>query len=168
MKSSFPSLLQRYVAIFLTVGLVSSLEALLTIEWSFSDCLTQLVDGPVYAPVGIPFPYESQSDASSLAYEFMPHVYLLNLFLLCLWVLPFVHAVLNVRVPFEKKRLRIFLSSLGLFLSCGMLALNFFMISDNVFRPVFSIGDASTRYKEYRPVGLNFKSEVSLCKPLNH
>ena len=166
MKSSFLSFLQRYAAIFLTIGLVSGAESLLTIEWSFPYCTNQTEDGPVYAVMGVPFPYQAANGASSMAYDFMPHVYLLNLFLLCLGMLPFVYAVLNVLVPFEKKRSRIFLSSLGLFLSCGMLALIFFMIRDDVLRPVFSIGGAYTRYKEYRPVGLSFKSKVSLCKPL--
>ena len=156
--------LHRYTPIFLTIGLVLCVETLVTVEWSFPYCSNQ-ADGPVYAATGMPLAYQIQSGASSLAYDFMPHVYLLNLAILCVLMFPIIYSVVNFVAPFEKKRRRIMGGMIGLALFFCVTALNFFMIRDDVLRPVFSIADSYTHYKQFRPMGFRFKSEISQCKP---
>jgi hypothetical protein len=72
------NLSNRWSSPLLAFGVVICLESLYTIEWSYPYCLSP-VDGPASAVFSVPFPYVRWTGVSSLEYEFMPLVYVLNI-----------------------------------------------------------------------------------------
>lgn len=75
--------------VFLTVVVAALAEALLNLEWSFPYCNDQS-DGPASAVFGAPFPYTRASGATSLEFETVPYLYVLNLAFWCLLAWPLV------------------------------------------------------------------------------
>lgn len=79
----------RHPALLLTLGFVGWLEAIFTIEWSFPYCSSQ-EDGPESAVFGMPLPYIRWTGVSSLEYELMPLIWVLNIVILSAIAFPFV------------------------------------------------------------------------------
>src|SRR5215213_2704272 len=95
----------RYPAFPLTLGLVGWLEAIFTIEWSFPYCSSQ-EDGPASAVYGMPLPYIRWAGVSSMEYELMPLILILNLVILFAVAFPLVSwAVKKVASPNQVWRL---------------------------------------------------------------
>ena len=85
---------QSVALLLLTTGLVLVLLTVVTFEWSYSYCLDPQ-DGPALPMYGLPLPYYAPSAASSLHWDFMPHILVLNVLILALplygcirWLLP--------------------------------------------------------------------------------
>jgi hypothetical protein len=160
------NLFNRYSTGLLTTGIVLWLENLITIEWSYPYCLSQS-DGPAYAAYGMPFPYLMSTGVTSLEYEFMPHVYILNVIVLSLLILPAARWVLKRVVPRESTLLQGAIGGVG----CLLLSANFAFIilglSIGYLRPTTSIGlEGYYSYSDFRPVraGLNGSGAAS-CTP---
>lgn len=80
--------------LLLATGLVLVLQTVVTLEWSYPYCLDPQ-DGPALPMYGFPLPYYASSVASSLHWDFMPHILVLNVLILALplygfirWLLP--------------------------------------------------------------------------------
>lgn len=158
----------RYTTILLTVGLILWLESLVTIEWSYPYCLNQ-TDGPAYAALGMPLPYWMHTGVASLEHYFMPHIYILNVTILCLLMYPVIRRVLNRIVPPRLKWLRTAIGAFGCLLLLSHLALTGLLISTGYYRPVMSLELANYyRYTDFRPVGISLiKSNAPACTPSN-
>src|SRR3982751_71764 len=114
------NLITRFPTFLLTLGLVGWLEAIFTIEWSFPYCSSQ-VDGPASAVFGMPLPYIRWSGVSSMEYELMPSILIVNIVILSAIAFPFVSwAVKKVAPPNQGKRRRVLgLAGAVLLLSIG-------------------------------------------------
>ncbi len=133
-----------------TLGVVAAAEMLITVEWSFPYC-NDPQDGPASAVYGMPFPYERWSGASSLQYDFVPHLYILNLAVLCAATWPLFRR-LSRRWPDLSDR-RMAAVGLGLFILVG--GWHGFCLSSNLWSPVLSLERAPyDSYCELRPVGV--------------
>jgi hypothetical protein len=136
-------------AALLTIGGVAALENVVSLEWSFPYCNRQ-EDGPASAVFGLPFPYERWSGATSLQYEFMPHLYALNLVLwLCLaW--PLFRVLTRTRAV---HRLRLVI--VGALLCAAIVVWKTLVLVEGAWQPVRSITHAPyDAYGELRPVGI--------------
>ena len=81
------------------------LQSFYTVEWSFAYCSSQ-ADGPASAVFGMPLPYIEWSGVSSMEYEFMPQVYVLNILLLLALAWPITSLLLR-RLAEKRTRFRI-------------------------------------------------------------
>jgi hypothetical protein len=156
----------RYTTILLTIGLVLWLEAVVTIEWSYPYCLSQ-EDGPAYAARGMPLPYWMWNGVASLEHDFMPHVYILNVIVLCLLMFPSVRWILNRFISPRLKWLRVVIGAVGCLLLLSHVALTVLGISTGYYRPEISLGlEGYYRYADFRPVRFGFiKSSAADCTP---
>src|SRR4051794_18181766 len=94
----------RHPSFLLTLGLVGWLEAIFTIEWSFPYCSSQ-EDGPASAVFGMPLPYIRWTGVSSMEYEFMPSILIVNIVILSAVAFPFVSwAVKKIASPNRGRR----------------------------------------------------------------
>lgn len=150
--------------ILLTVGSTIWLEFVFTMEWSSPYCMSQ-EDGPGYAAFGMPLPYMQFGGASSLQYEFMPHIYLLNLVVLCATVFPAIRWTLGRFATATATRWRLVAGVAGLVLIAARISLLVLAISIKMLNPTFSIGDDYEPYSELRPVGFSLHDGHYECKP---
>ncbi len=152
----------RYAAILLTVGLTMWLEFTFTMEWSSPYCASQ-EDGPGYAAFGMPLPYMQFGGASSLEFEFMPHIYLFNLIVLCAIVFPVIRWALD-RSSLTSSTRRWFAVA-GLVLLVARASLLTLAISIGMLNPSVSIGTLHEPYIDFRPVGFCLHDGHYDCKP---
>jgi hypothetical protein len=160
------NLVNRYAPILLTVGLVLWVEGLVTIEWSYPYCLSQS-DGPAYAAHGMPLPYWMWNGVVSLEHDFMPHVYILNVIVLCLLMFPAMRWGLNRVMSPRLKWLRIVIGVVGCLLLLSHVALTALLVSTGYYRPATSLGLGEYyRYTDFRPVRFGFiRSNAADCTP---
>ena len=155
-------MLEHSAPIVLTVGLVSLLEILATLEWSSPLCnrAYQSWNGPVSAAFGLPLPYIRWSGASSLQYDVMVHVYLINIATLSLVTYPVVRAI-SGRARLAPRRAA--LGAIGVAL-CGLVvAWRALLLALSVWIPASSI-TLSESYLDFRPVGVAFDLDYD-CTP---
>jgi hypothetical protein len=145
-------LLAGYAPLLLCLGLAFWLENTVTLHWSLPYCSSQ-EDGPAYAALGLPLPFERYSGASSHEFFFMPHVYLLNVVLLAAALFPVVRWLLTqASVGVAALNVVGLAGAVLLLLSLGMTA---WALQSGALRPAGSLGaEQYGGYTEYRPVGL--------------
>jgi hypothetical protein len=144
-----------------------------SIEWTHPLCQNQS-DGPVNAAYGFPFPFVQWPGVTSLEYDFMPHIYALNMTILVLALYPLVRIVTNqiARITIAHRVNMIAGWSIGIVVLCfEVLHISVF------FRPVLSIGSiyddrpypATTHglsyYWSYRPVSITTEVLRYSCTP---
>ena len=158
--------IHRYAPILLTAGLVVWIESLVTIEWTYPYCLDRS-DGPAYVAQGMPLPYWMWTGVSSLEHHFVPHVYILNIVLLCLVFFPVVRWIVDRFVSRESKWLRTGIAAAGGLLLASHLALTILLVSIGVYRPAMSLELGEYyRYSDFRPVRLGlYRSSTIDCTP---
>jgi len=140
---------QTAVGIF-ALGVASTVELLFTIEWSLPNC-SEPGDGASAAIFGMPIPYERWA-GSSLEYDFIPYVYLLNVILLFGATLPLARALV---VLAARRWPRPVLRGVGLFgtvLCLGVLGMRALGLGV-VWHPVRSIVSLpGESWRELRPI----------------
>jgi len=158
------NLISRYAPILFTIALVLCLERLVTLEWSYPYCLNQ-TDGPAYIVQGMPLPYTTWGQLS-LHYLVMPHVYLLNVIILCLLIFPAIRWLSNRIASAGLGWLRNIIGAVGgLFLLCGV-AITVLAVSAGVLIPVISLKPYGGSYSDLRPVRFGIsKSPIEYCTP---
>lgn len=154
------SLVNRYTPILLTIGLVGWLP--ITIEWSFPYCMSQ-EDGPMSAVFGMPMPYTSVNGASSLLYDFMPHIFLLNVGVLCLLMFPAIRWLFNRIDSHRLQWLRRLLGVVGSLLLLSFVGFWVLLLSSGLYNPVLTLGNYY-RYSELRPVRVHSLFSPSATK----
>lgn len=156
----------RYAPILLTAGLVVWIESLVTIEWSYPYCLDRS-DGPAYAPQGMPLPYWMWNGVSSLEHDFVPHVYILNIIILCLLLFPAIRWMFDRLVSRESNRVRTAIGVVGAILLVSHIALTILLVSIGFYRPAVSLESGEYyRYSDFRPVRFGlYRSSASDCTP---
>ena len=157
---------RRFAPILLTAGLVVWVESLVTIEWTYPYCLDRS-DGPAYAAQGMPVPYWMWNGVVSLEHYFVPHVYILNIVLLCLVFFPVVRWILDRVVSSESNWLRTGVGTVGGLLLMSHVAITIFLVSVGYFRPTtsLSLGDYY-HYSDFRPVRFGLtRSNAPDCIP---
>lgn len=164
MSNTPSNIVGRYAAMLITVGLVVWLEFSVTMEWSSPYCTSQ-EDGPGYAAFGMPFPYLQFGGASSLEYAFMPHIYLLNIIVLCALLFPVIRRALDRPAKNLYTRRRVVIGWLGLVLLAVRTLLLVLTISIGFLQPTSSIGDVHEPYTHFRPVGFCLNDGHYECKP---
>jgi Na+/proline symporter len=156
--------LRWIVVIVFTMCLVMAMERVATIEWSFAYC-NDPQDGPVSAVFGFPFPYERWSGASSLLYDFVPHLYVLNLLILFGIALPIVSRTAEYLARRSPRRVYRAFAVWGVLLCAlvtGRLAL---VLATGFWDPVASIEKPPyDSYGGLRPVGVSFDRHYD-CTP---
>lgn len=141
--------LHRYATELFTVALITFCEMFYTIEWSSSYCANQS-DGPTSAAFGIPFPYWHFGGSSSLEYDFMPQIYILNIVVLWVILFPLIRWIINFLVT--NKKYKTILGFIGLSMIFCRAALFIFLLFIGVNNPTLTIGDSSEPYFDFRPV----------------
>ena len=156
----------RYTLILLTVGLVLWVEGLVTIEWSYPYCLSR-ADGPAYAAQGMPLPYWMWNGVASLEHDFVPHVYILNVIVLCLLMFPALRWVLHRVISYRLKWLQSIIGAVGCLLLLSHVALTVLLVSTGYYRPATSLGlEGYYRYTDFRPVRFGLiESNAPDCRP---
>lgn len=132
------------------------MEATLTIEWSTPSC-NDGWNGSSYALFGMPLPYERFSGVTSLQYDVVPYLYLIDIVLLtaAIWLLIRFFAR---RAPF---RLPAWagtpLAVAGILLCTGASASRIYLLLSKQWYPVVSLADFSyDGYFRTRPVGFSW------------
>lgn len=156
----------RRTPVLLTIGLVLWLESLVTVEWTYTYCLSQ-TDGPAYAAYGMPLPYWMRNGVVSLEHDFMPLAYILNVIVLCLLMFPAVRRILKYGIFSRSKWLRKALGIVGGLMLLSHIALTGLLVSSGFYRPQKSLGlEGYYRYADFRPVRFGFiKSNAAGCTP---
>ena len=158
-----------YPAFLVTLGVVGWFEAVFTIEWAFPYC-SSLEDGAASAVFGMPLPYIRHSAVSSLEYELMPSIFLVNILILFAIVFTFVSwAIKKVSSSHQSTRRNI-VSFAGLVLVLSISAWTILLLQLGYYKyPVSTIGDDYYgRYSEFRPVRFTFKDLHYNCTPSNY
>jgi hypothetical protein len=142
----------------------ASAERVVTIEWSFAYC-NDPQDGPASAVFGVPFPYERWSGASSLLYDFVPHFYVLNVFVLFGIALPIVRRTAERvarRSPHAAYRT---IAVCGVLLCALVTGRHLLVLATGWWDPVASIERRPyDSYGALRPVGVSFDRHYD-CTP---
>lgn len=151
MDSVLQAMLRRHAAPLMALGTVPLGERLFTISWSLPYC-TDPQDGPAYAGLGAPLPYKIFSGTSSGEFFFMPHVYVVDMIVLCAAAFVAFRWLLS---KWSSKGCGFVACSLGLVLSLIATSFIVFDAYAGVLRPVQSIVPLGTgRYSEFRPVSV--------------
>jgi hypothetical protein len=154
------ALLRRHVSLLLALGCAFAIEAFLPLSWSRPYCMSE-ADGPDYAAVGIPLPYQTYSGVSSMEFLFMPHIYIVNLAVLTVLLWPVARLI--ARYPRVSPKIQSIAALGGAAAVVVGLACSVLLLAIGAWRPVGSIGSDLGTYREYRPIGLAH-SEVD-CVP---
>ncbi|HEX8736709.1 MAG TPA: hypothetical protein VF721_15365 [Pyrinomonadaceae bacterium] len=161
------SLINRCPEFLLTLGLAGWLEAIFTIEWSFPYCSSQS-DGPASAVYGMPLPYIRWAGVSSMEYELMPSILILNILMLSVILFPLVSWTVRKIASPNRGWLRILLSLAGLVLLVGVGMLTAFLVRVGVYKiPVSTIASDYETYSEFRPIRFTTKHLRYQCTPSN-
>jgi Na+/proline symporter len=156
--------LRWIVAIVFTMCLVMATERVVTIEWSFAYC-NDPQDGPASAVFGVPFPYERWSGASSLAYNFVPHFYVLNLLVLFGIALPIVRRTAEHLARRSPRTAYRAIAVCGVLLCALVTGRHALVLATGLWDPVASIEKPPyDSYDALRPVGVSFDRHYD-CTP---
>ncbi|MEZ4302070.1 MAG: hypothetical protein R3B70_44480 [Polyangiaceae bacterium] len=144
----------RWASLLFAVGVVQFLEMIVSVEWAAPDC-NDPQDGPVYALFGAPLPYERFSGASSMMYDFVPWMYVINIGILSLllwWGIRGVEKRIRGRMPRWVTGAAV---ASGGALAALSLAVHGVWIGLGMWYPVETPHAISYRaYHELRPVGV--------------
>ena len=159
------SLIVRYPACPLTLGLVGWFEMLFTIEWSFPYCSSQ-EDGPASAVFGMPLPYIRYSGVSSMEYFYMPSILIVNILILFAMAFPLVSWAVNKVASPDQVARRGAMSFAGLLLVLSIGAWTFLLVHIGVYKiPVSTVASGYETYGEFRPIRFTFKDLHYDCTP---
>ncbi|MEZ4449331.1 MAG: hypothetical protein R3B09_07625 [Nannocystaceae bacterium] len=152
---------RRRHAACISLGAVLLLDLLVTIEWSFPRCSAP-VDGPLPAVFGAPLPYERWCGALSLVYEFMPHVYVLDVAIFFAAIYPLVRWALRRAPP----RFSAALGGVGVALVLFVGLIRAVDVASGEWDPVVSIDAPSydDHYGDYRPIDITTRRHTT-CTP---
>ena len=150
----------------LTVGLVLWIENMVTVEWTYPYCLDRS-DGPAYAAYGMPLAYVMWNGVVSLEHDFVPHVYILNIAVLCLISIPAMRWILNRVISLDSKLLRSVLGGVGCLLIASHVTLTALLVSGGFLRPARSLShEGYYQHSELRPVRIGlYRSSAADCEP---
>jgi hypothetical protein len=145
-----------------TAALVLGANSVFPLEWSHPYC-NNPTDGPAWAAYGLPLPYRQFSGVSSLTFNIMPHVLLLNILLLAALAYPIARMVDRrlARAGRVTSAVTAIPGILLLLLSLATLWLDVafgFHIANT-----FSAG--YDRYWSYRPIGISLGGHRTDCTP---
>jgi len=122
---------------------------LVPFTWWHPYC-DRMDDGPGYFAYGLPFPFRAFSGVSSLEYNFLPFVYLLDLVLMMALLLP--------RTIFVARKVRAIsrvggysLATVGTLLVVVLVWINALAISSNWVIPSQTLDSVGDKYFSYRP-----------------
>ncbi len=154
------------LTVILAVCVAVLVDYLVTIEWSFPYC-NDPQDGPSSAVFGLPLPYERWNMVSSLQYEFMPHIYAINVLVLAALMVPLVRYVagrLADRSPRRTRAIAVCIFALGVVgVSWHGLALaaGWWQPTVSIYHPPYD------SLAELRPVGVSFGRHYD-CTPSSY
>lgn len=154
----------RRTALLFTMGAAATSATTLMLEWSSPYC-NKPEDGPAYAAFGAPFPFLRFGGASSEEYDFMPHIYALDIALLAAVIWPAVRfAAARLAPHWPKVAAAIFgLGGVVLCLLTGLVVT--VEMSSRGWRPVVSIANPPwDAYSEFRPIGFTIGPHYD-CTP---
>jgi hypothetical protein len=156
--------LNRRSAPLLALGIVMCIQSFYTVEWSFPYCSSQ-ADGPASAVFGMPLPYIQWSGVSSLEYEFMPLVCVLNVLLLLTLAWPITSLLLR-RLPQGRSSLRTGLGLTGFTLTFLVTAGVVLLMGIGAWRPRLSLAQRPYyTYSEFRPIRFTVNDLHYNCTP---
>jgi len=129
------------------------------LAWWHPYC-DRMDDGPGYFGYGLPFPFRAFSGVSSLEYNFLPFVYLLDLVLMMVLFLP--KTILMARKVREMSRIGAYwLATVGALLVVILAWINALAISSNWVIPSQTLDSVGDKYFSYRPwVAMRLLSRV--------
>ena len=131
------------------VSLSFILVALVPFAWWHPYC-DRMDDGPGYFGYGLPFPFRAFSGVSSLEYNFLPWVYLLDLVLITALFLP--KTILVARKVRAMSRLAAYsLATVGILLVAVLVWINAWAISNQLWIPSQTLDSTGDKYFSYRP-----------------
>jgi hypothetical protein len=163
MRVSLSQFLATHAALLITLGLVPILEQFVTIEWSRPYCMNR-TEGPLYATTGLPLPYAMPTGASSMQFDVMPQVYVLNMVILCLLAYPLHRVFVNRVGASTESVLRLWVGGVGLTLCVVIVAVVIFLLGTKQVFPVLTFGDSPySRYIEFRPVAIRIGAGNDEC-----
>jgi hypothetical protein len=156
--------LNRRSALLLALGIVMCLQSFYTIEWSFPYCSSQ-ADGPASAAFGMPLPYIQWSGVSSLEYDFLPLVYILNVLLLLMLAWPITSLLLR-KLPEKRSSIRTGLGLVGIALAFLVTAGVVLLVSIGAWRPTSSLTRKGYySYSDFRPIRFTVNNLHYYCTP---
>jgi len=136
----------------------------ISVEWSYPYCQQQF-DGPGYAAYGAPLPFVQYGGWSSLHYNFMPHIYVLDVIVLTLLTYPLTR-MLGDRFVKSTTAHRV-----NAVVSCAVavIALGIQVpFASTFFHPVATLGSSQTSYWSYRPVSITTDVLRYHCSPSSY
>lgn len=95
----------------------------------------------------------------------MPHVYLLDILILCIIAYPFVRRLIEKLTSPTENGARVALGIGGLAMLASRVGLILFYVAMQFYRPATSIGSDLEPYFQFRPVGLGINVGDDDCKP---
>lgn len=154
------SFIKKFSIALFSAGIACWVEKIVLMEWTFAYCNNQ-EDGLASAVFGMPFPYTSWGLASSLEYNFMPHVYLLNLVI----IFTVIYFCLRPLSKIINQTALYLMGAIGAILIVVHLAFFIISMQAGMNRPVLSIGNHYGAYFSFRPIGLVINKQGYECKP---
>ena len=131
------------------VSLSFILVAFVPFAWWHPYC-DRMDDGPGYFGYGLPFPFRAFSGVSSLEYNFLPSVYLLDLVLMMALFLP--KTILVARKVRAMSRFGAYsLATVGTLLVVVLVWINAWAISNHWVIPSQALDSTGDKYFSYRP-----------------
>jgi hypothetical protein len=143
-----------------TIGAVLAVGVFYSVEWSHPYCNHQS-DGPGYAAYGFPLPYMAFSGVSSLEYDVMPHILLLDYTLQATLAYPLLRWVVH-RLSSVSTWIAAILSVTGMLFLLAAASFQWTFLSFDW--PVSSIAQSGS-YWDYRPVGFTNEVGRHQCSP---
>jgi hypothetical protein len=145
-----------------TISLAVIFVSSVLVEWSIPDCSIP-GDGPLYALFGSPFPFITFSGASSMRFNFAPHLFLMDVMLVVLLFAPVVGAVFRRLPRWISRGLGVVAAAALLCAVCwgGILGhVDFLRPTSDISRP------PRVTYSSMRPVGVAFGVHYD-CTPMH-
>jgi hypothetical protein len=131
------------------VSLSFILVAFVPFAWWHPYC-DRMDDGPGYFGYGLPFPFRAFSGVSSLEYNFLPFVYLLDLVLMTALFLP--RTIFVARKVEAMSRIGAYsLATVGTLLVVILVWINALAISSHWVIPSQTLDSVGDKYFSYRP-----------------
>ena len=144
-----------------SLALILGFNTLFPLEWTHPYC-NNPTDGPAWAAYGLPLPYRRYSGVSSLAFDIMPHVLLLNVLVLAALAYPLMRWSVR-RLSRCGKLTSVIAAVPGLLLLLLCLAFLWFEFGTGFL--VSSISAGGDSYWAYRPVGISLMGSQKACTP---
>jgi hypothetical protein len=151
---NFLAALNKYAPMVFSVLIAILFGHLFSLEWSRPIC--QSLSESDSSAFGFPFPYMKWSGVSSMEFNIMPHMYLVNVLILSMLVFFSIRKIFRKHLPVEKLPLRMIVGGFSFAIVTIFFCANLFLLLDGtMFSSVQSIGDKTYgTYFEYRPVSL--------------